>query len=465
MESPILSKPVRPALVAMAAPAAFGMLMTFMFQLVDTYFVGQLGTQPLAAMSFAYPVYFLVISLFMGTAAGVSAVVGKALGEKNSDKARSIASISILFFLITAIGLGALGLLSADQVFTLLGTPPDTLPLVKEYMIPLFIGMWALVGTLVANAALMAKGVMVSSTIIMAIGGVTNLVFDYLLIFGVGPFPEMYLEGAALATVISWLVILVLMVSLAFKESLFSFRVLFTLIQSLKELKPVFRIGIPAIAAQVLTPFAVAIITRALSAHGEAAVAAYGIVTRIESLVLTGILALSVVMTPFVAQNYGAKKQGRLDKVIAISGRMTVYWGLLFFAIVALASAPILSIFSDQPEVLAFGSSYFYFVGLTFPAYGLALITTSFFNGVEQPLSSLRITLVRSIILTIPLAWIGSYFGVSYVWAGIATANLIAAWYAGRMLNLWLKTQDSALIGHNPLSDYKRDFQVLLGKR
>ncbi|WP_104400565.1 MATE family efflux transporter [Vibrio penaeicida] len=462
MESDILEKPVRPALISMAAPAAFGMLMTFMFQLVDTYFVGKLGTQPLAAMSFAFPVYFLIISLFMGTAAGVSAVIGKALGEKDAMKAKTVSTFSIVFFLIIALGLGGVGIVSADKTFLVLGAPAATLPMVKEYMIPLYLGMWALVGTLVGNAVLMAKGVMLKSTAIMGLGGIINLVFDYLLIFGVGPFPEMKLEGAAIATVISWFTIFVLMTLLVAKESLFSIKAVIPFHSAWNQMKQVFPIALPAVAAQILNPIAVAIITRALSKHGEAAIAAYGIVTRIESLLLTGILALSVILTPFVAQNYGAKKQQRLDSVVAISGRMTVYWGVLFFAIVILASDSIIAIFSNEVDVIQYGTSYFYWVGLTFPAFGLALITTSFFNGVEQPKQSLQITLIRSLVLTIPLAWAGSYFGVAYVWAGIAVANFTTAIYAGKRLNAWLATQDSSLTDHNPLSDYKRDFKAIL---
>ena len=109
MSHPLLTKPVKTALLSMAAPAAFGMLMTFLFQLVDSYFVGQLGTQPLAAMRFAYPVYILIVSLFMGIASGVSATVGKALGENNQRKAQSLTNLSVLLFSSATLVLGLVG--------------------------------------------------------------------------------------------------------------------------------------------------------------------------------------------------------------------------------------------------------------------------------------------------------------------------------------------------------------------
>ena len=121
MSHPLLTKPVKTALLSMAAPAAFGMLMTFLFQLVDSYFVGQLGTQPLAAMSFAYPVYILIVSLFMGIASGVSAAVGKASGENNQRKAQSLTSLSVLLFSGATLVLGLVGYSTLPTTFALLG--------------------------------------------------------------------------------------------------------------------------------------------------------------------------------------------------------------------------------------------------------------------------------------------------------------------------------------------------------
>ena len=98
-----MQQPVRGALISMAAPALFSMLMTFLFQLVDAYFVGKLGTQPLAAISFAYPIYILIVGLFMGIASGISATVGKSLGEKNERKAKALTTISLFVFMAIAL--------------------------------------------------------------------------------------------------------------------------------------------------------------------------------------------------------------------------------------------------------------------------------------------------------------------------------------------------------------------------
>jgi len=179
MDTGLLNKPVKKVLVSMAAPAAFGMLMTFLFQLVDTYFIGQLGTKELAAISFSYPIYIFIVSFFMGTAAGVSSVVGKALGERDSSKAQSLTTLSILVFMLFCVLLAVAGIFTIQPTFSLLGATAETIALISSYMLPLYIGMFALVGTLIGNAALMSKGIMIQTTFIMAIGGIINVIFDY----------------------------------------------------------------------------------------------------------------------------------------------------------------------------------------------------------------------------------------------------------------------------------------------
>ncbi len=164
--------------------------------------------------------------------------------------------------------------------------------------------MFALVAGLIGNAALMAKGIMIRSTLVMGIGGIVNVVFDYVLIFGFGPFPAMGLAGAAYATVLSWAVIFLLMMTLLVRESLLSLSFFMDIRQAIKDLRGMLYVAMPAIAAQLLNPVAIAVITRIVSGYGEDAVAAFGIVTRIESLILVGILSLSVVMTPFVASEF-----------------------------------------------------------------------------------------------------------------------------------------------------------------
>ena len=143
-------------------------------------------------------------------------------------------------------------------------------------------------------------------------------------------------------------------------------------------------------------------------------------------------------MTPLVAQNFGASEKQRLDQIIAYSGRMTVYWGFALYIVMAIFAGSIGSIFTDNTEVIQTTAQYIYIVGLSYPAFGLALITTSFFNGVYQPLLSLRLTLIKSLALTVPFALIGGLIDIRGIWIGLAIANIPGAAIAGRLLHQWL---------------------------
>ncbi|WP_028022494.1 MATE family efflux transporter [Enterovibrio calviensis] len=468
--SPLLTQPIRRALLTMAAPTAVGMLLTFLFQLVDTYFIGQLGVNELTAISFSYPIYILIIGLFMGLSTGVSAAVGKLLGEGNTPRAASLIAIAIISVSVVAILVGVLGTTFLHSSFSLLGTPAGLSHLVSEYMLPLYTGLALLAAVLVGNAALMAKGVMIKPMLVMGIGGLINLVLDYVLIFGLGDIPAMGLSGAAWATVISWFIMLILMILLLIREELIA------LPRNVKsiDIKNVLSLSIPAVAAQILTPISVAIITRIVSGFGDNAVAAYGIVARIESLALTGILALSVIITPLVAQNYGAafgenKSESRisplrLDNIVALSGRMTVYWGMVVYVALLLLGKPIIGLFTDNADIIQIGYLYIAIVGLSFPAFGLVLITSSFFNGVQKPIISLKLTLVKALLFSVPFALIGALFSAPYIWIGLAIANISGAIYAKALLDKWLTEHQSSLTEDEAsiVGDYLNDMKAII---
>ncbi|PKF48656.1 MATE family efflux transporter, partial [Enterovibrio nigricans] len=379
-----------------------------------------------------YPIYILIVGLFMGISAGLSAVIGRLLGEGYIDRASYLIGLSLVIFGFLSAIIGLVCYLLGASVFELLGMSDDLYPLVADYINPLFFGMPLLSAVLIANASLMAKGVMLKPMLVMAVGGFTNLILDYVFIFGWGPVPALALTGAAIATVISWGIMLGLMLILLVKEHMLPLHFAESLdkVALYADVRDTARLATPAIAAQILTPLSVAVITRIVSAYGENAVAAYGIVTRIESLALTGILALSVIITPLVAQNYGAYRQGnvsflRLDNIIALSGRIAVYWGVIFYVILALIGRMLVTFFTPEQQIVDTAYRYLLIVGFSFPAFGLALISASFFNGIQLPMLSLKLTLAKTLLFTLPLAALGSLFSETFIWVGLGLCCLI----------------------------------------
>ena len=316
--NPMIDTPVNTMLLRMSAPISLGMLSTFLFQIVDTYFVGQLGSPELAVLAYSATVYLVFVSVFMGLSVGVSSVVAKAAGAGQTSRAQGVAVVALVAVIILSVVLSGLGYLYIDPTFSALGAESALLPLISEYMQILYLSFPFLMLGIVGSGAVRAIGVTKETEIIFATAGVINLVFDWLLIFGHGPFPALGLAGAAYATALSFVFIFIGVMVIMFKHGLLG---LGHVKQGLSGLREILRFSVPTISMQILVPATAMFITFLLSGFGSEAVAAFGVAIRIEALALIGIFAVSMSLTPFIAQNFGAGEHDRIDQAVVFGGK------------------------------------------------------------------------------------------------------------------------------------------------
>ncbi len=451
------------ALISMSLPISLGMLSTFLFQVIDTYFVGQLGAAPLAALSFSSTLYFTIVALFIGLSVGVSILVGQGVGKKEWGKVKSNAGLGILVSLILGILLSGLCILLIDPLFSTLGAEEQLIPMIKEYTIPLLIGIPILTSGLMIGAVLRATGNIKKPEIIMAFAGIINLILDYLLIFGKFGFPELGIKGAAYATVISWLFVIVGMVILLIQDKLWSISDIIQA-QIKKEVSNIFKLSGPTILTQVIGPITLMFLTYLLARHSTLAVAAFGVASRIETLLMIGILGVSTAITPFIAQNAGANKKDRIEAAIKFGGKASTYLGLIMATILFLFIKPIATIFNDNSEIIAHTSNYFYIVGLSYIFYGLFLITTSILNGLQLTLDSFKISLIKSLLFSVPLTIIGSFWGINGIFIGISMGNILAGVYASIRMKKEFKKTYSSLSTANIRREYWDDIKHMFKK-
>ncbi|MFK8017044.1 MAG: MATE family efflux transporter, partial [Gammaproteobacteria bacterium] len=196
----ILSGPINPILRRMTGPMVIGILVSMLFQTVDTYFISRLGTAELAAISFVFPVTFTILNLVIGLGIAMSITVGKAIGQGRHIKAARIATESLMLSLLLSILLCAVGYFLTDSLFAKLGATPSTLVLIRQYM-DIWFGFAVLLAMpMTCNAAIRATGDTKCPSILMMVSGLVNVVLDPILIFGFGPIPAMGMAGAAWAT-------------------------------------------------------------------------------------------------------------------------------------------------------------------------------------------------------------------------------------------------------------------------
>ena len=460
----LLKDKTNKALISMSLPISVGMLSTFLFQVIDTYFVGQLGAEALAALSFSSTLYFLFVGLFIGLSVGVSIIVGKAAGEQDLGKIRKTTLIAIILCIIITTFLSFVGIIFIEPIFQTLGAEANILPLIEEYTIPLLVGIPLLTTGILGGGILRATGNITKPEVLMAIAGVINLIFDYALIFGNWGFPEMGIQGAAYATVFSWMFIIIGMFILLFKDSLLSF-VAKAEVSAKQIVKEIFQLGAPTIVTQIIGPFTLMYLTFLLAQQSSLAVAAFGVAGRIETLLMIGILGVSTAITPFIAQNSGARQQQRIDEAIVFGGRASTYLGILVALFLFLLIKPIAGLFSDNVEVINHTSNYFYIVSLSYVFYGLYLITTSIFNGLQLPVNSLKISLIKSLLFTIPLTLIGSYWGINGIFIGLSLSNILAGIYASSEMRKEFVRTNSALAKVSIWQEYKRDLKRMFGNK
>jgi|TARA_R100000687_G_scaffold7370_7_gene7084 putative MATE family efflux protein len=425
----LLNSPIGNTLKSMTLPMLVGMVMMMSFGLVDTYFIGLLGTDELAAISFTFPVTFTLISLHIGLGIGTSAVIGRFLGNNSHSEAQLSGTGALMLAFVLAAVLAFVGVITIDPIFTLLGANERLLSYIHEYMVVWYAAGVFLAMPMVGNSILRASGDTKTPSYVMAGGGLINVILDPILIFGWGPIPAMGMQGAALATLIAWaLGLLYILYLLAYKRGLILPRLL-----SMSELKRssggILKIGLPAAGANMLTPIAGGILTAVVAGYGPGAVAAWGVGGRLESIASIVILALSMSLPPFISQNFGANNLSRVSKAYQLCVRFVVIWQLLVFGAFYVLSGVLARTFSTEPEVIGLIQTYLMIVPLGYGVQGIVILTNSSFNAMHLPMSALLMSVLRLFVFFVPISYLGSYlFDLKGMfWAGIVANMLTAA--------------------------------------
>lgn len=432
----LIEGPIDRTLVRMTIPMIAGILSMIAFNLVDTFYVGRLGTSELAAMSFTFPVVFIISSLTMGLGLGASAVISRAIGSGDHDQVRRLTTDSLALALLLVGILVAVGLFTIDPAFRLLGATDEILLLIKEYMTIWYSGVIFVVIPMLGNSAIRATGDTKTPSIIMIIAVFVNATLDPLLIFGIGPFPRLELQGAAIATVAARAMAMVVSILVLTRREHMLTLVKPRLKQVLESWRSVLYIGLPSAGTNMIFPLAIGIITRMVAEYGPAPVAALGVATRIDPFALGVIFALSSALGPFVGQNFGARKIDRVWTGLRHSHRFAFLWGLGVFAIVATAAHPIASLFSRDPEVVRIAVKYLRLVPVAYGFSGVLILSNTALNVLNRPLHAAGLTLIQMFVLYIPLAILGSkIFGLTGIFAAAAIANLIS----GSLAYYWVR--------------------------
>ncbi len=414
---------ISPLLYRLTTPMVLGIMAMFLFNLVDTYFISLLGTQPLAAISFTFPVTMLVMNIAIGLSIATGAVVSRSLGQKDHKLAKQWIGSSVYLSIFISVCLAVLGIVIQKPVFEILGASPELIPFIASYMNWWFSGSVFLVVLIVINASIRATGNTKLPSLVMLFSAVLNGILDPLLIFGLGPFPELGIEGAAIATFIAWVIAFLIILRVLIRQDLITFQ---PSAQIRTQWKKLMSLGIPAALTNMLGPLANGILVAWVAKYGTVAVAAYGVGSRLEPLALIVIMAFTASLPPFVGQNHGAGQHQRIEDAVIKSIQFIFVWQILIYILLCLFANPISQLFSDDPSVREIIKTFLYIVPMSYAGLGISLISTATINSLHKPRISLAINALRLFILYIPLAWLGNHWwGLTGLFWGCAIANLL----------------------------------------
>jgi putative MATE family efflux protein len=432
----LTSGSIKAILVRLTIPMLFGIVGMVVFNLVDTIYIGQLGTIELAALSFTFPVVMVVTSLGLGIGTGASSLISHAIGVGDLHKVQRLTSDSLVLSMFLVLLFIGVGYFTIDPLFTALGATPEILIHIRSYMEVWYLGVPFVIVPMVGNNALRARGDMRTPAAIMLIIVVVNIILDPFLIFGIGPFPALGLRGAAIATVIARAISLVIsLYFLHFRDNMLTFETP-SLAEVVASWRSLLSIALPAAGSKMIVPVAIGVITRMIARFGPAPVAAFGAASKVEFLVLAIVMALSSVLNPFVGQNIGAGQLPRARQALKMGQRFALLWGAGSFVFMIIMGRYIAPLFSEDQEVVNYIALYLAILSISFGLRGVFDISVSVLNVLRRPLHAGLLVLMLMFILLIPLAYAGAgLFGVKGIFWASSVANVAAGLIA--YLVLW----------------------------
>lgn len=422
----LVNRSVTRTLFSMAFPMLAGTFAMNAYNLTDTWFVSRLGTLPLAAMGFTFPVVMLLTCVAHGIGSGVTTLVSHAIGRRNHDDATRLVTHGTMLTLAVTAVIAIGGYLLIVPVFTALGADAKTLPLIAEYMRIWYVGAVFMTLPMLGNGILISTGDSRAASGMMILGTLINVVLDPIMIFGYLGCPAMGIRGAALATVIAQGISTVWLVHLLFRKHRLLTWTTWRLGEYTGSLRSITRFAVPSVLSMVLMPISATVITRLLSAFGNEAIAATGVAGRIEMFAFMVPMALGISLTPFVSQNFGAGRLDRVREAQKVATRFALGYGGVTAVAFFLAAPWLAAAFTDDPKVAGTLVSYIRIISFGYGMMEVHRYCGFFLTGMHKPISATVLNAVRVLALLIPLSFLGaSFWGVAGVFGGRLATDII----------------------------------------
>jgi putative MATE family efflux protein len=421
----------------LSLPIVVTNLLQTAYNLADTFWLGQLSREALAAITFAFPMVFLFISLGLGLTVAGSVLVAQHIGAGEEEEATYAASQTMTFALVMSIVLGAVGFVVVEDVFRLLGVGPDVLPAATAYMEIVSLGLFMMFGFFVFISLMRGYGDTITPMLVMLGTVVLNIALDPFLIFGWGPFPAMGVEGAAVATVFSRGLAMLVGLYIMLEGSRGVQIRIRDMWPDLSYLRRLFRIGAPASVEGTGRALSINLLLVVVATFPQAVEAAFGVGIRVFSVIFLPAIAVGRGVETLAGQNIGASKEDRAALTSAFAAKV-MFVVLSVAAVLVWVTAPsIMAVFNDDPQVISVGTDFLRIVAPTFGFTGVMRAYSGGFRGAGKTMIAATIAIFTQGIVRLPVAWFAVIefdFGTTGLFASFVVSNILGAviafaWY------------------------------------
>lgn len=432
------SGPILKSLIGLALPIVFANVLQTAYQLVDTFWVGRLGAEAVAAVSLSFPILFLLISLGGGLAIAGTILVAQYKGGGDLTKVDYVSAQTLLMMIIVSVVMSIVGYFVSAPIMGLMGAEAGVLPHAVSYLQISFIGLTFMFAYFVFQSLMRGVGDVKTPLYIVFGTVLLNLVLDPLFILGYGPIPAYGVSGAAIATVGTQGIAAIIGLILLFSGKYGIHLKLKNMKLDFSMFKKMFLLGFPASIAQSSRALGLTVMAFLVATFGTLVVASYGIGARIFSFIIIPAVGISMAGSTLVGQNIGAGKVERAEKITRLSAIISfvvlTVLGIVFF----IFAEPITAAFiPNDPAVIASGSLFVKIMALSFGFVGVQFTINGTFMGAGNTGVSMMISIVSFWVFQFPLAYILSkHTGLAEVgiWWALPIANVLTTilaiiWY------------------------------------